>query len=239
MIEIKDFLFDLNDTLISTRELFRVKMQEVYKILGLVLNDVAQEEIKTKFEDLNNAAYRTHNVNPKRWDIVLANFKQIYGSVPNETLDQCRETLMQIYAMVPEVKPGVVKTLNVLQQAGFGLHIVTHAWKDVTDFKLSQAGIGEYFNGRVYVADMNKPKNSQSWIEAMGQFNLIAKFVGAVGDSPTTDMKAAYEAGIENRYYVIDKNQWIMHKGELPKGTHKLKHGVKDLIPVLKSQGVL
>lgn len=239
MNKIKHFLFDFDDTLISTRQIYYAKFYEVYKILELTLSGADQNEIKKDFEAINNMVYKTHGVNPKRWHVILDKFIKLYPSVPKVTVEECHQTLMQIYTTVPELKPGAIESLRILRNSGFGLGIVTHSWDELTFFKLEKTGLREFFNEFVYVADMSKEKDFRSWTEAVSKFSLRVEQVGVVGDSPKTDMRASREAGIKHQYYIKDPNQWIMLAGKLPKGTHVLEHGINDLIPVLKLQGVL
>lgn len=238
MSEIRDLLFDLDDTFIKTRVMFRKQMYEVYSILALSIPGVSISKIKYQFEDLNNKAVETHQVNPERWGVVLEQFGCLYPNIDRRTLSRCHDTLMRIYEIVPEKKMMAKEVLKFLEDRGFRNFLVTHSSPEWADFKLERTGLKPFFQDRVFVCDMNLPKNEKSWLLAMEKFNVNPRSVCAIGDSKLTDMTAAHNAGITNLFHIVDPNQWIVHEVDL-NFEHTPITGVHRLPDALRKQGIL
>ncbi len=68
--DIRVTLFDFDDTLIKTAEIFGVQMRayvaQVLQRLGLKEFDA----VFAALEEVNNAAYKRYAVNPRRWETV-------------------------------------------------------------------------------------------------------------------------------------------------------------------------
>lgn len=213
----KDIAFDFDDTLIFSKEIFRKQMGEVYQVLGQVLVGVA---IKEEIEAINNESYKTHFVNPNRWDTVLHQFKERHPEVADSMISDCREVLAKIYKTPPEVKPGAFETLETLIAGNSRLGLVTHAYDEWTRFKLESTGLDKFFpKERVHVCDMDKPKSHTEWQAAINFFGWSVDKVVVVGDSVRSDIIPAHKAGVRELYWIHEPDAWAVQLGETPPGT--------------------
>ena len=234
MEKIEYVAFDLDDTLISTREIFRSQEAQVYRILALVLTGVATEgEIKTNFEKTNDSAYQKYKVDPKRWNFVLDKMRYQYPQISSETKAECKDLLMGIYKQVPKLKDGAVETLSELEGSGMVLGVVTHAFGEWTDFKLDKCGLRPYFGERVHVVDMNSSKGASDWQRALNKFDFPISQCAVVGDSLLTDINPAYEIGVKHLFWIDDGRGWKVHEAEKPEIARRI-NGISELLVAMK-----
>ena len=103
---IEAILFDLDDTLIYTSEIFTLYMQEyasaVAEKIGMEAGEV-MEALRT----INNEEFKRVGVNPKRWEVVVEKLAKRFGRGEKEVLEGL-EVLMKIYSIEPRMRPGVV-----------------------------------------------------------------------------------------------------------------------------------
>lgn len=126
------FLFDLDDTLTPTREIFAVQMDTTYNYLLKQLPGTQKKDLKTQFEAINNQAFEKFAVNPNRWITVLSELSKIYPKISQAALRQSLLILMQIYKTPVNYKDGAEQMLETFKNAGVQTGIVTHANRDWT-----------------------------------------------------------------------------------------------------------
>ncbi|MDO8340491.1 MAG: hypothetical protein Q7T59_00780, partial [Candidatus Woesebacteria bacterium] len=68
---IQRFLFDLDDTICPTRQVFRDFMSQVYDFLATHASVISREQWKNEIEVTNNRLFEKLGVNPNRWDFVV------------------------------------------------------------------------------------------------------------------------------------------------------------------------
>lgn len=228
--KINNVALDFDDSIICTKEIFRQRMDEIYRTLAEVLVGVA---IKEEIEALNNEAYAKHFVNPKRWDVVLGQFQTRHPEVPDPMIADCLRVLGKIYTTVPALKYGAIETLATLVDRGYSLGLVTHAYTDWTDFKLRETGLRQFFpDGKVAICDMDGPKGVEEWSKALSALGFDTGQTAVVGDSVRSDILPAYGAGIRQLYWIREPDAWSVQLGNPPNGTTQLG-GIHELTKFL------
>jgi len=214
----KIILFDLDDTLLATNEVFVEKTEKFYDYISKKIPDLNKKELKESLEEANNRLYHRHAVHPGRWNLVIEELISIYGETKREHFTNGLSIIREIFASPVKVKTGVHMVLRELSEDGWRLGIVTHALPDWTELKIRSARLERYFE-RVELVDVNKHKTASAWSAAIRTFGVEPRQVVVVGDSIGSDIIPAYEAGVKELVWVDYGKGWSVNRqGKLPKG---------------------
>jgi len=211
---IEAVLFDLDDTLIYTSEMF-IHYMEVYSALVAERIDVRPEEIMKALQGINDEEYKKMGVNPKRWEAVVEKLALQFGHGEKEILGNL-DVLMKIYTMGPRLRKGVRGMLDVFRQSGVKMVLVTHANVQWTEFKLDFLSLWDDFDA-VIIVDENGHKKSIDWKKGMDAVETEPKNCLVVGDSLGGDIRPGAELGARTIYL---PSPWSVYReGDVPEGT--------------------
>ena len=229
--DIRVALFDFDDTLVKTAEIFGVQMRAY---VAQVLQRLGTYEFDAVFailEEVNNAAYKRYAVNPRRWGTVAEEMESRFPEAGGSFVG-CLPILMQIYTVVPELQQGAIETLEQFRASGVGLGMVTHAGQEWTNFKLAATGVGKYFGTQVWAVDQDRHKGPEDWLKGVEMFGVDPGQVLVVGDSLPGDIRASAGIGIKKRVWV--PGSWVMYNsGEVPEGTIRVDEGIGRVVEAL------
>lgn len=142
-----------------------------------------------------------------------------------------RNVFESIYTTVPEVKPGVRKTLGLLRQVDIGVVVVTHANENWANFKAESTGLIKDLEA-IEVIDEKNYKNKYEWLGAIERNNETPSTAMIVGDSKISDIDPAKELGVNNIVWVNESESWSLYRdGKLPDGVQTI-HGMDELLNV-------
>lgn len=211
-------LFDLDDTLLNTHPIFD---RQIDAFIALAVSRLPEYQFKSLLEmlkEINDQAFRTHGVNPNRWETVVVQMGERCGERAREVFNDGLPTLMEIYQIVPPVLPGAIQMLNLFNQTGVDMGLVTHANQKWTGLKLDNTGLRPFFQ-HILVVDEDRHKGSNDWASAASLFDKGPDQGMAVGDNLRGDVIAAAEAGFKKIVWVDKKDGWSMYRsGEVPEG---------------------
>ncbi len=221
--KIKGVLFDLDDTIIKTNEIFNVAVQQVVALYAKVLPHLSVAEVGEIFSKINMVAHGRYSVNPLRWQYVIPEFEQEM-SIQKSQAELALTILANIYVQRPEFEENAEAILRLIKEWGLLVGLVTHANVEWTLFKLSSLGLDGFFDHVEIVSEDKPHKNSDDWQRGAGKIQLLPKQLLAVGDNIKGDVQAAVEAGFGQVVWVDKKNGWQLYRqGELPSGIHTVK----------------
>jgi FMN phosphatase YigB (HAD superfamily) len=187
---VKAVLFDLDDTLIYTSELFTF-FKKYYAEVVSVKTGIDSLYLLKRLQELNNEEYKNVGVSPKRWEIVLNRLsEELDNSVVRDNLN----LIMGLYLEKPRVKPGAKIILNGLRDSGFKTCLVTHASVDWSLRKLDQTGLFSCFDA-IEIVDENGPKTESSWKRGMEMLGVLGVECLVVGDNLSGDIVPAVRLG--------------------------------------------
>ncbi len=228
---IKGILFDLDDTLIYTSEIF-VRFMEEYAALVSEKIGVDQAEIMMALQSINDDEYKKMGVNPKRWAAVVEKLAKQFENGEQEIIDNL-DILMKIYTVEPRVREGVTGILEILGKTGVKLALVTHANVEWTNFKLDRLGLWNHFE-TVVIVDENGHKKSVDWKKGMDALELDPDKCLVVGDSLGGDIKPGDELGAKTIYM---PSPWSVYReGEVPEKTVMINE-ISELLAALGKLG--
>lgn len=210
---IKAGLFDLDDALIYTSEIFRRCMAE-YADMVATLSGVDLNLFAERLAMINDEEYVKGKVNPRRWDKVL---DRLVGEFPEavEVIWGGRPILFKIYSTVPRLRAGAKSILGGLQSGGKKIGIVTHSSEEWADWKLKMTGIIEYVDA-VVVADMDGNKTSEHWGRCAEMLGMTGRECFVFGDNLKGDTIAGMAIGARGMWM---PSPWSVYReGVVPEG---------------------
>ena len=209
---VKGILYDLDDTLIYTAEIFYYWMNEYADIVSFELG-IEREMFYKTLSAVNDEEYRRMGVSPSRWRAVrLGKMYDGGRSVVEGRLD----VLMNIYKTVPRMRPGVRAALGTLKELGFRQALITHANEDWTMWKLDKLGLWDNFDA-IFIADENGHKSAQHWNKGMDMLGLTPNKCLVVGDNLGGDITPAASLGARTIWM---PSPWSVYRaGTVPEGT--------------------
>ncbi len=210
---IEAVLYDLDDTLIHTSELFRFCM-ETYVATVCIQTGLDPQTVLASLQAINDQEYRTKGVNPARWSSVIERMALLY---PNhcQAIIQNKDLLLQIYHMKPRIRAGACAILSQTSRAGVKQALVTHANVEWTNRKLSQLGLWSHFQ-TIVIADENGHKSSLDWQTAINGLDLNPSHCLVVGDNLSGDIIPAVELGARAIWM---PSPWSVYRqGSVPPG---------------------
>jgi len=212
-LDIKAVLFDLDDTLIHTGELFSKYMTEYVETISTLLR-IDPQTLRIRLQELNDEGYHKMGVSPQRWSLVLDQLSQELNDdgVVKENLN----ILMKIYTDEPRIKSGAKVMLKGLKDSGFKLGLVTHANTDWTMRKLNQTGLLNFFD-TIKIADENGFKTVEHWKSGIEMLGVEGHQCLVVGDNLKGDIIPSFSLGAKVLWM---PSSWSVYRqGEVPEGT--------------------
>ncbi|MBE0573818.1 HAD family hydrolase, partial [Candidatus Dojkabacteria bacterium] len=139
---IQRVLFDLDDTLLETHNVFIEVLGSIRQRIAVLLN-VSLEQLERDFEECQLESRKLHHVNPlPLWTLTLENLGLRYPVLDAELQQEFVQTIMQeLYTKPIVLKEGALELVLTLIEAGIPIGIVTNASDEWTKFKLEQSGL--------------------------------------------------------------------------------------------------
>lgn len=226
-------LFDLDDTIIKTNEIFTLAVQEVITLYVKALPKLSTEEVSGIFSAINIAIHKKHSVNPNRWNYVIKEFEKKM-KIRKSKSKQALEILAGIYKKHPEFEVDADVLLQLLKNWGILLGLVTHANAAWTIFKLQSLGLDAFFDHIEVVSENQLHKTADDWHAGAQGIRVPEKKLLGVGDNVEGDVRAAVAAGFGEVIWVDKKDGWGHYRqGTLPSGVHVVT-GVGQLLQLKK-----
>lgn len=229
-------LFDLDDTLIVTHQLFKDQVQEFFTHVFKKLPFLDQEKFLEKFDELEMKKFYSHAVNPVGYQFIIEELKIAYGSKPAEVFQEGLPILLKIYKIAPPFYPGAKETLQFFKAINTPLGLVTHGNLSWTNIKIRELKLRDYFK-HIWIADEDGYKNQKDWHMAISWlFGAKPENTLVMGDNVSGDIQAAIAAGVKPSHAVLIPSRWsVYRRGKKPEGTLEIEE-IGKLIDTLLAQ---
>jgi len=229
---IKAVLFDFDDTLIYTSEIF-IKYMEQFINKVVEETNIEYDIINESLCRINNEEYKKMGVSPARWNAVVERMAKEEKFRGNEnSIVNNLNILKNIYLQQPRIRPGAVATLKELKNAELKLGMVTHANEEWTWRKLESTEMGKYFD-TIVIADENCHKGSEHWLTAVENLEVSPSECLVIGDNLGGDVISAASIGAKT-VWLKKGSSWSVYKeGEIPADTILIDE-LSELLPTLK-----
>ena len=226
-LDIGAVLFDLDDTLIFTGEIFTQYMFEYASVVAGKIG-VEADEVMKALQEINDEEYKKMGVNPKRWAAVVEKLAKQFDHGEIKILNNL-DILMKIYSTEPRLRQGVRALLETLKESGIKMGLVTHANVEWTYFKLDSLGLWDYFDA-VVIVDENDHKKSEDWKRGMDELEVEPIKCLVVGDSLGGDIRPGDELGAKT---VWMPSPWSVYRqGAVPVRTVSIDE-ISELLAAL------
>ena len=191
-------IFDMDGTLVSTKDHFLDNMREYCSFLAEE-TDRDESELFNMFLNGVRTMRPEFSVQSMALEVparVLARMCEVSGTRFEIVITRM---LKKIYGEAPEVLPGAVEQVRMVRDAGVDTTLVTHAGEDWT-LKKRQSFSGLF--KQVVCTRTDMPKDIEAWKEALQELGVNPGKVMVVGDSLVADVQPSLELGVNRVVWI-------------------------------------
>lgn len=216
--KIKYVLFDMDTTLVDTSTYFTAKMHKViYKSLLYVFPNLPRDERLNISKEIREICRSIHREKGTPLLVTELTFKGIlkYLDMNNIKFKDKKKLELEIenqyknfYHTCPKIFPKTLRILHKLNQLEIPVYVYSHAQIEWTQIKIDSIKNGykklykDEINIPFFTTEISSTKDSIGWKQAAKYHNLDIKKTLVVGDSLTSDILPAIEAGYINLIYL-------------------------------------
>ena len=228
-------LFDLDDTLIHCNKYFGLALGQFFEILQdwfgedlLPTEDIRRKQIEIDVLEVQSTGFKSDNF-PRSLIATYHHFSMKYSRPIDPSEERLLTELgMSVYEQEVEAYPGMVETLDNLQQQGHELYLYTGGETAIQQRKIDQMKLDAYFNDRIFIRQ-HKTTEALEQILKKGRFDRSVTWM--IGNSLRTDILPAMTAGIAG-IYIQQPDEWEYNIVELKHKPHNELYTVSALTEV-------
>lgn len=219
--DIKYVLFDMDRTLVDTGPYFKKKMFKA--VIKIVKTIYSNENIEKHFHitndvlDISTEIYLKGQIPLPVEQLTLEAIEKYLDDnkvkySKKEIEKSLKLSFKNFYSISPSVFPYTIKTLNLIKNAGVKMGVYSHAqqyWTKMKVEKIQKAFRKKYDKNLdlpFYTTDINDLKDSVGWKKASKHHKFEVKKTLVVGDSLTSDIYPAIDAGYRCLIYLAHSN---------------------------------
>lgn len=228
-------IFDMDDTLIHCNKYFDLILGEFFDLMTQWFQDygVTVEQIRTKQMEIDVAGvdklgFASANFPQSLIDTYRYFCKQHHKEPVLREEEQLFKLGLSVYDQEIEAYPGMVETLDTLQNEGHRLYLYTGGESRIQKRKIEQMKLADFFEDRIYIRQHKNVKALEEILSA-GRFNRSLTWM--IGNSLRTDVVPALTAGI-NSIYIKQQREWHYNLVELKQEPHNVLYTVSALTEV-------
>ena len=193
-MKIKAIIFDLDDTLIKTSQLYNQSRKKFSSLMESSGFD--KEEALEKLDEIDIENIRKYGFTKERYPHSLGRTYEYFSNKNNQKIipelkKEIEEIGWQVYKQIPELVDGVYKVLNILSRKYF-LILATLGDPEVQGMKLNLTGLKKYFSV-IYVL---RHKNAEEYNNILLYHKLDKKDTWIVGNSVRSDLNPGLQLGL-------------------------------------------
>lgn len=214
-VNIEGVVFDMDGLLLDTEQIVKRTWTDVGTAMG--------------YPDMGEQIYHTLGFNrPRR----KAYFESVYGpDWPDEEI--VRRTVIRFNEIVESegipVKKGARELLAFLKEKGIKIGLATSTSEEHAKQELDEAGIWDYFDGRIFGSMVTKSKpDPEIYLKACAAIGVEPAHALALEDAPS-GVESAYRAGLR----VIMIPDMVQPSDEVRKMTWDVQESLLDIIKIL------
>ncbi len=225
----KHLIFDLDRTLWDFESNARIALNEIYNEYNLKERGVDNfDEFERKYKEINEVCWDDYR-NGKLKKEILRNLRfeltlKAYGINDRKTILNISELYLYKSPRLTKVIDGAHDILNYLS-GSYQLHILTNGFVEVQGIKMEKSGLKPYFNQVVASEHTGAKKpHPQAFEFTLKRIKARAEHCLMIGDDPVSDIKGAYDVGIDSVYFNPDNNSPSVHATYTIKNLMELKN---------------
>lgn len=210
--DIQYVLFDADDTLFDTSHYYQDMMLKMGERASELINPelYAPDEATRIYE----AGLEIHKElqRPILLDLLVGKaLQRVYGEgytnqIHVETF--LKHLVSDFYKQSPEILPGVLEVLDMLDRRGIRIGVHSHAQNEWTEIKVQYLkdaffhAYGREIEIQFFSTSLDSIKNEKGWEEAIEEFDFEMERTLVVGDNLRDDILAASKIGVPNLVFV-------------------------------------
>ncbi|WP_322922110.1 HAD family hydrolase [Paenibacillus campi] len=228
-------IFDMDDTLIYCNKYFNLILDEFISLLsgwfkehGLEMDTIRQKQIEIDVAGVQQVGFASEHF-PASLVETYRHFARLYGRPLSEREErQLRLLGSSVYEQEVEPYPGMVDTLNYLQQQGHTLYLYTGGETAIQQRKIDQMKLSAFFDDRIFI---RQHKNIRALEQIITTKLLPRTDTWMIGNSLRSDIQPALQAAL-NTIYIKQEQEWAYDIVQLQTGTEQSFHTVSKLTEV-------
>lgn len=234
-IERQHIIFDMDDTLIHCNKYFDLILDEFFDLLQGWFRDhgVTVEQIRSKQMEIDVAGVDKLGFASANFPQSLIDTYRYFCDLHSREIklseeEQLFKLGLSVYDQEVEPYPGMMETLDTLQNEGHRLYLYTGGETKIQKRKIEQMKLADFFEDRIYI---RQHKNVKALEEILSAGNFRRQLTWMVGNSLRTDVLPALTAGI-NSIYIKQRREWHYNLVELKQEPHNVLYTVSALTEV-------
>lgn len=211
-------LFDLDDTLIHCNKYFGLVLGEFYEMMHhwfgaqtLTTDEIRQKQIDIDVEQVNRTGFSSGNFPKSLIETYRFFCRKLGRPIRLDEEQELNKLGLSVYEREVEPYPGMVETLETLQNEGHRLYLYTGGETAIQQRKIDQMKLSDYFDDRIYITQHKNEATLEHILQA-GAFDRSRTWM--IGNSLRTDVMPALSAGL-NSIYIKQSNEWVYNMVEL------------------------
>lgn len=214
---------DLDDTLISTQEIFEATKRECATYIQQQVMTSRKPSIARIMETFN--AYeqefiQTHGLRNSRFILSWVETMVFYIGSNKQKEQEVRHMASRVFRTSARRFDDAIPVLEALQEAGYRLHLLTSGEEDTQRYRVKDAGLEAYFD-TITVVSEKTPETYQRLIPNTENSVMI-------GNSITADINPSLQSGMY-AILVEEGNSWFFDISEEIESDRKWKGMLKDV----------
>lgn len=214
----KAIFIDIDDTLLDyipcCREAFDVAMEVLSTEYRCQVDDrISQDELFDIFFQISGRLFSE----AKHGKYTIAEVMELYPKefiatigYPQEAVDPFKHAFRAAWGTTHSLVPGAKEMLEILKNKGYRLFAASNSFGHLQRSRLAHAGILDYFEGTYISMDIGYDKpDIRFYQEALRRCGLQPSEVLMIGDSMTTDVIGAQNAGMDAIYFDRQKDSLL------------------------------
>lgn len=226
----KAIFFDLDNTLIETEKLYDDARDSLVAYVATFGFDAAEVEAFERKHDVE----LVNTINPatqQKWLYTKGRYPQTFmdtllhfrPDATEEEIFHAKALGEAVFTKVAAVKAGVAEAIDLLEPH-YDLYLVTKGEKEVQEKRVQDFPYRDDFK-QVFIVPT---KNAHVLKEIAGSLNLDPSDITFIGDSISSDVNPAREAGMNA--VLIEAHNWAAHE----QAGHNLKEGTPTVTNLLE-----
>lgn len=234
-VDKKIIIFDLDDTLVDTSDIY-------WRARNCFVNELREEGFDPEnvieiFEEIDSVYMKKFAHAPERYaESMLATYKQILKQknmeIKEENLSRIKSCGNIILEQLPQLISGSTELLEWAFQY-FKLAILTRGDEQLQRRKLKHAGISKYFD----LVRVVQIKDENSFCSILNEAGFHPEDAWIIGDSIKSDINPGIKIGASSILYLYTHHSyyWRQEYGLAATGPFYLVYKLKEVIDILKS----
>lgn len=223
-----NFIFDLDDTLLATWDLFNNAENSFYGEMAKFGFD--RESVEQRFIQIDNANVGIWGFMPKRFYTSMGetylSFCGETGQLPDDEAKERLENIgRSVFQTVPKLLDGAIDVLNELKSKGDSLFLWTKGDENVQKRKIEEHDLHKYFD-EIYILASKKKEDLHQIIQIN---KLPTNITWVVGDSVRSEINPALELGLNA--ILVSTTTWRYEEAEPIRDDFVKVYSLKEIMP--------